>query len=230
MLYYNTPSNPYLTNKRIDTTRANNMLLEGNQIPITSRIKDTLRAKLKHIAHQGADAEAAPESAEEPADDGKRSRTAAKKSEPTLGVSMPIPTHIAFTGDLPDSTDEETVKPHTAAHAHALYTQLCRAHKVGDPPVPVPAAVMPYNPAPSHTLSEMPKLWPVELSCAAKGLVPWAEQERLKRKLEEEAAAAAAAAAAVAEAATVAAAALTTGALGAPPVPPTKSSSKKARH
>jgi hypothetical protein len=217
MLYYNTPSNPYLTNKRIDTTRANNMLLEGNQIPITSRIKDTLRAKLKHLARQGADAEAQEGADEAAPEEGKRNRTATKKTEPTLGASVPIPTHITFTGDLPDSSDEDAVKPHTAAHAHAMYAQLCRANKHGDPPVPVPPTVMQYNPTHSHILSDMPKLWPVELSCAAKPLVSWAEQDRLKRKLEEETAAAEAIAAAEA-AATIAASA-----------PPTKTS-KKARH
>ncbi len=202
MLYYNTPSNPYLTNKRIDTTRANNMLLEGNQIPITSRIKDTLRAKLKNVARAGAEADAPPqEGAEGEADDGKRSRVATKKQEPT-GLAVPQPTHVTFTGDLPDSSDEEAVRPGTSAHGALLYAQLCRDHKEGDPPVPEPTPVILYNPASSHTLSEMPKLWPVELSCGAKELVPWVEQDRLKRKAEEEKAAAAAATAAAAAAGT----------------------------
>ena len=166
---------------------------------------------------QGADAEAQEGADEAAPEEGKRNRTATKKTEPTLGASVPIPTHITFTGDLPDSSDEDAVKPHTAAHAHAMYAQLCRANKHGDPPVPVPPTVMQYNPTHSHILSDMPKLWPVELSCAAKPLVSWAEQDRLKRKLEEETAAAEAIAAAEA-AATIAASA-----------PPTKTS-KKARH
>ena len=38
--------------RRIDVLKANNLLLEGNQVPFSSRIKDQLRIKLKHLVRQ----------------------------------------------------------------------------------------------------------------------------------------------------------------------------------
>jgi len=182
MLYYNTPSQPYMTNKRVDTIRANNLVLEGNQIPISSRIKDVLRIQLKNVARAETPV---PEPVAEPTAtetmevgaDGKRIRQVTKKIEPVLATAAAAPpaiTHITFHGELPDSSDEDVAMPGTSAHAHALYAQQCAAAKPGEAPIAQPKTCLQYIAAPAHTLAETKVLWPVKLAAAKKELVPWA--------------------------------------------------------
>ena len=183
MLYYNTPSQPYMTNKRVDTVRANNLLLEGNQIPISSRIKDVLRIQLKNVARAETPAtgsqEEEKEAEKETTDiDGKRSRIPVKKVEPVMSTTAAAPavTHITFHGELPDTSDEDVAKPGTAAHAHNIYAQQCAAAKPGDAAVPTPKTALPYVLAPAHTLAETKQLWPVKLAVVKKEFVPWNEK------------------------------------------------------
>jgi len=199
MLYYNTPAQPYMTNKRVDTIRANNLVLEGNQIPISSRIKDTLRIQLKNVARAETPAEpvaeAAPAEASEIGADGKRARQQTKKVEPVLATAAAAPpaiTHITFHGELPDSSDEDMAKPGTAAHAHALYAQQCAAAKPGDAAVAQPKTALQYTLAPAHTLAETKHLWPVKLAAPKKELVPWAAAATVSKRALPEAATAAA--------------------------------------
>jgi hypothetical protein len=139
----------YGTNLQIDTPRLNGLLLEGNQIPISSRIKDILRAAMERII-----AATKPAYGEEnfvlPAIDPdvalattSTTAVAAQPKRPHKGSSLVsgsgvgAPMYASLSQEPPDSTDEEK-RQSTGGLSHVRLSQhvISPAPKVWPPIIP----------------------------------------------------------------------------------------------
>ena len=127
----------YVRDVKLDTSKLNALLLEGNQIPFSSRIKDVIRTSMERVITASK-----PTRDDDVPGNKEVSEERAKRGPKTL--MMPgLPAYTSLSSDAPNSSDEEMksttgVTPHFRFGVNYIATQL----KVWPPTIPFPQSTM----------------------------------------------------------------------------------------